>query len=158
MARAKKYPVAKYGPPVLEHLANGKSLSWVCQQKGMPCLETVYRWMREDEEFERDYRTAKREAVTALMEKARDIADDTSGDMYTDENGRKKPNGAAIQRAKLQVDTYKWFAAKLEPKTYGDKLDMTTNGKDMPTPILGGLAKNPSAEEFVEHVRTDDDD
>lgn len=32
---------------------------------------------------------------------------------------------------------------------YGSKLDMTTNGKDLPTPILGGLTKN---------VPTDDSD
>ncbi len=28
--------------------------------------------------------------------------------------------------------------SKMKPKKYGDKLDMTTNGKDIPQPIYGG--------------------
>jgi len=41
--------------------------------------------------------------------------------------------------ARVEVDARKWFASKFLPKRFGDKLDMTTNGKDLPTPILGGL-------------------
>lgn len=41
--------------------------------------------------------------------------------------------------AKVEIDTRKWFASKFLPKMYGDKVDLTTNGKDMPTPLLGGL-------------------
>lgn len=46
------------------------------------------------------------------------------------------------QMARVEIDARKWFASKFLPKRYGDKLDMTTNGKDLPTPILGGLSQN----------------
>ena len=37
--------------------------------------------------------------------------------------------GQHIQRDRLQADTIKWIMSKLLPKTYGDKLDLTTDGK-----------------------------
>jgi hypothetical protein len=46
------------------------------------------------------------------------------------------------QMARVEIDARKWFASKFLPKRYGDKLDMTTNGKDLPTPLLGGLSRN----------------
>ncbi len=40
------------------------------------------------------------------------------------------------QMARVEIDARKWFASKFLPKQYGDKVDVTTNGKDMPTPII----------------------
>ena len=34
-------------------------------------------------------------------------------------------NGDAVQRSRLRIDTRKWYASKLAPKKYGDKLDLT---------------------------------
>lgn len=42
--------------------------------------------------------------------------------------------------AKVEIDTRKWFASKFLPKQYGDKVDLTTNGKDLPSPLLGGVS------------------
>lgn len=41
--------------------------------------------------------------------------------------------------ARVELDTRKWFASKLLPKRYGDKLDMTSDGKALPQPILAML-------------------
>lgn len=41
--------------------------------------------------------------------------------------------------AKVEIDARKWFASKFLPKQYGDKIDHTTNGRDLPSPILGLL-------------------
>lgn len=43
------------------------------------------------------------------------------------------------QTAKVILDNRRWFASKFLPKQYGDKIDHTTNGKDMVIPILGGI-------------------
>lgn len=37
--------------------------------------------------------------------------------------------------ARVEIDTRKWFASKFLPKKYGDKLDLTSDGKALPTPI-----------------------
>lgn len=158
MARKRVYTIEKHGALVLEQLANGKSLLAVCRMHGMPNPEVIYRWIREDDEFAKSYDRAKRDAVTALMEEALEISDDGRNDTYVDEKGRTRVDFDNIHRSKLRIETRKWYASKLLPKVYGDKVDVTTNGKDMPTPILGGLAKNPSPEEFDEDVRADDDD
>ena len=46
-------------------------------------------------------------------------------------------NGEHIQRSRLRVDTRKWYLSKLNPKKYGDKVDVTTKGKEITNPILG---------------------
>jgi hypothetical protein len=70
---------------------------------------------------------AKEEAADALAEDIIEIADEAR-------QMRIDPNSARVA-----IDAYKWTASKLKPKKYGDKVDLTTNGKDMPTPILGIL-------------------
>lgn len=43
------------------------------------------------------------------------------------------------QMARVEIDTRKWLASKLLPKKYGDKLDLTSDGKALPQPLLGGV-------------------
>jgi hypothetical protein len=108
----------------------------------MPAKTTVFRWLRENEEFRNQYARAKEEATDALAEELLDIADDASNDwMESNKPGDNSVilNGEHLQRSRLRVDTRKWLMSKMKPKKYGEKLDMTTNGKDMPTPILSGI-------------------
>jgi len=44
------------------------------------------------------------------------------------------------QMARVEIDARKWFASKFLPKRYGDKVDVTSDGKALPTPIYGGLS------------------
>jgi hypothetical protein len=59
------------------------------------------------------------------------------------------PNSVAVQRARLKVDTRKWLLSKLQPKKYGDKLDMNVAGKD------GGPIQAAIAVTFVRTNGTD---
>ena len=38
-------------------------------------------------------------------------------------------------------DSAKWWLERRKKKEFGNNVDVTTNGKDLPTPILGGLTK-----------------
>lgn len=129
---------------ICEHLALGESIRTVCAPKHMPSIQTFFRWLREKPEFSEQYARAKQESADAMAEDIIDIADDGSNDWmerhYRDQT-EWVTNGEALQRSKLRVDTRKWLMAKMKPKRYGDKIDMTTNGKDLPTPILGGVTK-----------------
>ena len=42
---------------------------------------------------------------------------------------------AAVQALRVQIDSLKWVLSKIAPKKYGDKLDVTSNGKALPTSI-----------------------
>lgn len=122
-------------------LAEGISLRTVCKGEEMPDLSTIFRWMRVHPEFNNQYAKAKEESADAMLEETMDIADNGSNDwMATNdpENPGFKFNGESFQRSRLRVDTRKWAMSKLKPKKYGDKIDMTTNGKDLPSPIYGG--------------------
>jgi len=44
------------------------------------------------------------------------------------EEGRKKVNHENIQRDRLRVDSRKWYASKVLPKIYGDKLAKELSG------------------------------
>jgi hypothetical protein len=53
--------------------------------------------------------------------------------------------------ARVEIDARKWFACKFLPKRFGDKLDMTTNQKEFPSPILpiGYVRSNDSNPENI---------
>lgn len=133
-----------------ERIALGASLRTVCKADDMPGMATVFSWLREYPEFQEQYARACEERTEAMSEDILDIADDGTNDwveMNGDENQKERYsfNGEALQRSRLRVDTRKWLMSKMKPKKYGDKLDMTTNGKELPAPILGGLSmKDPT--------------
>jgi hypothetical protein len=110
-------------------LASGKSVRTICKDAGMPGMETIFRWLRENPDFREQYARAKAEAADALVEEMLDIADDGLNDWMEvhDKDGvcvSYKINGEHVQRSRLRLDTRKWIAAKLKPKKYGDQLDL----------------------------------
>jgi hypothetical protein len=116
------------GDKICDQLTQGMSLVKICKADAMPATVTIYKWLREHPEFANNYARAR----------------DNQADYYADEILEIADNAEDPQKARLQVDTRKWVASKLKPKKFGDKIDMTTNGKDLPTPILGGAAKSVS--------------
>jgi hypothetical protein len=106
-------------------IAEGNSLRKIAAMEGMPTLRTIMNWLNRHDEFVQQYARAKESQADAYEELMLEVA-------RTEKD---------VQRARLIVDTMKWTASKLKPKKYGDKVDYTTNGKDLPTPILGGLSK-----------------
>lgn len=111
---------AKMGRPTLfsddvadeicDKLSQGISLSKICSNsEHLPTSRTVWRWIRENEDFCRKYELAKEESADHLAEEAIEIADAT----YTD--------ATEIQQARLRIDTRKWYASKAKPKKYGDR-------------------------------------
>lgn len=113
-------------------LAQGESLRTVCKEEEMPSVVTVFSWMRKHEEFLNQYTRAKEESADALSDEMLDIADDGSNDWMEVHKGGYTAtlvDQEAVQRSKLRVETRKWIASKLKPKKYGDKVDVTSDGK-----------------------------
>lgn len=134
---------------ICAELSIGRSLRSVCEDEGMPTVKTVFNWLRSYEGFLQQYEKAKEESSDAMAEDLLHIADTpVMGEIKT-----IKPDGTVeikqdemLGHRRLQVDARKWLMSKMKPKKYGEKLDMTTNGKDLPTPILGGLTKDVSTD------------
>lgn len=146
MAKVKtetKHPVgrpSKYSQEladdVCSYLSTGESLRTVCTHKGMPEARTIFRWLREKEDFCQQYTRAKQEAADALAEEIIDIADDGTNDYMTITKGDYSYNvedKEVTNRSKLRVETRKWIMAKMKPKKYGDKVDVTSGGEKIET-------------------------
>lgn len=123
-----------------EYIASGYSMRKVCEMDKMPAMSTFFKWLREHDEFSKQYARACEERTEAMAEDILDIADDGTNDtkLITGKNGDEYyvTDNDVIQRSKLRVDTRKWLMAKMKPKKYGDKIDMTSDGKALPTPII----------------------
>lgn len=109
---------------ICDLLSDGISLRKVCFREDMPDKSTVFSWLRTHKEFADQYARAKQEGTDAWAEELHDISDDVESDKD------------AINKARLQIDTRKWLMAKMKPKKYGDKLDLTSDGEKLPTPII----------------------
>lgn len=119
---------------VCEEIAStSKSLKTICDQEGMPSVRTVLHWLRDKEDFLRQYTRAKEEQADLLVEEMIDISDDGSNDLMTITKGNETyeaENKEVVNRSKLRVETRKWIASKLKPKKYGDKVTNEITGKD----------------------------
>ena len=82
---------------------------------------------------------AKQLQMEHMAEEMIDIADDGSNDLMTIVKGDEsyeQENKEIVNRAKIRIDTRKWLMSKLNPKKYGDKLDLTSDNKALaPTNI-----------------------
>ncbi len=112
---------------ICDRLSDGESLRKICEDENMPVKSTVLKWIRDKKELKDQYARAKEESADAFAEEMLQIADDVD-----------LKNNNSIQQARLKIDTMKWLMSKQKPKKYGDKLDLTSDGKVLPTPIYGG--------------------
>lgn len=110
---------------ICNQLSEGISLRTVCSGEGMPNKQTVFRWFRENKEFCDQYARAKEESADALAEEVLELSDESSRVVL----GIDRSDNARVQAMKLRVDTRKWIMSKMKPKKYGDKMDLTSDGK-----------------------------
>lgn len=125
---------------ICEELSLGFSIRTVCKPDEMPAISTFFRWMRENEEFQKQYARAKQEAADAMAEDILDIADDGTNDWMEaqrkDGSTYYKPDYETIQRSKLRVETRKFLMAKMKPKRYGEKIDVTSDGEKLNNVVI----------------------
>lgn len=101
---------------ICDLLVDGRSFSHICAAIDVP-KQSIARWIRENPKFRHQYRKAKRQQAQFAVDEILEIADDDSKDVIGE---LQMPNGVAVQRAKLRIDTRMKLAAKLLPKVYGD--------------------------------------
>lgn len=126
---------------ICARLSEGVSLRTICLSEDMPVASSVFLWLRTKKGFSEQYARAKEESADAMSEEILDIADDGRNDWMTITRGDtdiEVVNHEVVNRSKLRVDTRKWIMAKMKPKKYGDKLDLTSDNKPLPSPIYGG--------------------
>lgn len=132
MGRPSSY-TPELGDLILNGLIAGESMRKLCAPEDMPDRGTVVRWLAEHPDF------------AAKYAHAREAQADTMDDMILEEAEKVTPETAAAARVK--IDAYKWRAAKLKPKVYGDKIQHAdADGGKLETPVVTVTLVRPGAE------------
>jgi hypothetical protein len=120
---------------IIEEMVKGNSLvSIVENNPQIPRIRTIFNWLNSgnnsfDSEFLRNYARAQEIRAEREFEEIKTIADDQVNDVYYDKDGNECINHNVINRSRLMVDARKWRISKMQPKKYGDKLDITSGEK-----------------------------
>lgn len=86
-----------------------RSLRDVCRLNGMPSESAVYSWLIEHPEFAEMYARTR----------------DTIADMNANDILKIADDATDANLARVRIDARKWWAAKVAPKKYGEKLAVT---------------------------------
>lgn len=106
------------GDLICNRVSNGESTITICKEDGMPSKGTLFRWLREHEEFRDQYAQAKQDLAHFWAEETIEIADNA------------KPIDGRVDKPRLQVDARKWIVSKLLPKVYSEKHIAEITGRD----------------------------
>jgi hypothetical protein len=98
---------------VLAEMTNGRTMSAVSAELGVPPGAMRY-WLTKDPALYKRYQVARELQGTAYAEHAVDIADGATN--------------KTVGVARLRVDTYRWFAARANPREWGDKQFVESEG------------------------------
>lgn len=110
------------GVLICQRIADGESLSQICEDPAFPTRSTVQRHLRDNADFREAYRVAQVDRMHVFADEIVSIADEPLPADLPDEKGAL---AAFVQKQRLRVDARKWVASKLAPKTFGDQVAVT---------------------------------
>lgn len=135
---------AKVWPQVLAHIASGDALSTALQRLDAP---PSYTWakiqLRENTALQAAYRAAIEDRADALADDIIALADSEPPAHL-----EGPALSAWVQQLKLRVHAREWTAAKLRPRVYGEKIDVSVQHTQIS--VLAALER---AERRVETLR-----
>ncbi len=113
---------------ICQRLGKGEPLAVICRDEHMPSVSTVSNWKRDSADFSAAFARAREEGFDQIAADCLDIADETSQDTLSTENG-DRPNTEWLARSKLRIETRLKLLAKWDPKRYGDKVQTEHSGE-----------------------------
>lgn len=117
MGRPSKYTEAM-ADDICARIACGESMRAISFDPVMPAMSTLFKWLREHQEFSEQYARAKEESGDVDAERIEDVAKDVLDGKVDPASGR------------VAIDAFKWTASKKRPKKYGDKVQQELTGRD----------------------------
>jgi hypothetical protein len=119
---------------ICDRIANGETLHEICSDPHMPSQTVVRQWRVDDVHgFSDRYQRARQEQTHTYVDQIMTIADDGRNDWMA-RNDPDNPgwamNGEHIARSRMRIDTRKWYASKILPKLYGERIDATVSNTD----------------------------
>ncbi len=106
---------SKYTPEIAalicERIAAGESVRSICRKADMPGQTAVFAWLATHEDFAKQYARAKEAGCDALAEEALEVG--------------RSATAKTAHAARVHLDAIRWYAGKIAPKKYGDKLELS---------------------------------
>jgi hypothetical protein len=93
---------------LLERLTQGESLIKICRESGMPNWNAIWRYMARNPQAQERYAVARAAQAHIIAQEALDEAIKGSGDPARD---------------RLAFDARRWYASKVAPRSFGDRVD-----------------------------------
>ena len=123
---------------ICTRIAQGESLTAICKDPSMPGMQTVQDWLaaaakgREKyKQFLTDYTIARQHWADATFTGMIELAQSCPLDRDS------------IAKTRLVLDTKKWVLARMNPRKYGNRLDVTSQGEQLPPAILVEIINAP---------------
>lgn len=125
---ARKYTeeeIQDFKDKIIDELWKGHSLRKVLRKnKELPSRRYIYEWLNPnndkfDAAFSNQYAHVREDVADDYFEQILEIGRKVKNKEIEPANGR------------VAIDALKWAASRMKPKKYGDKLDLTTGGKEL---------------------------
>ena len=131
---------------IIEQLYQGKALHNIIDNNTsniqLPTAYTFFKWLANDAQLTAIYHYAREVKAHKIFDECLSIADNLE---------RNEDTIAQIQRDRLRLDARKFYLAKVLPKVYGDKVDITSNGEAVNVLSLGvGIAPPEQQDKGIE--------
>lgn len=132
MGRRKTYDRDAIVASICERLATGEPLMQVLRTPGMPAIKTFNEWREEDKEIDAKVGRARDQGHEALAVQCLAIIDEQPERVP----GSGAKDAAHVAWQKARVETRLRLLACWDPRRYGNKVDLTSDGKTMPAPTI----------------------
>lgn len=123
---------------IIDEITEGKSIRAILREAKikLPSNRLFLKWVAEDESLSKQYAYSMGLRADLMFEDMLDIADSVEDDLIILPDGREVVNNNVIQRDKLRVDTRKWALSRMNPKKYGEKVDLSSSDGSMTPKVL----------------------
>lgn len=131
---------------IIDEMSEGKSMRQICRdydRTKVPNASTIFEWLDADAIFAKHYAKADNVRAEGLFDEILDIARTTEeGETVTEkETGTEIKRGDMLGHRRLKIDAIKWALSKMNSRKFGDKIDHTTDGKEIKNTITVGYGK-----------------
>jgi hypothetical protein len=136
---------------VLARIEDGELVTDACVAESMSKL-TLYAWRDATDANKVRYARAREAQADKIAEDAMVIADDASGDTRYGPRDALIPDSEYQSRSRLRFDARRWYLSKIAPRTYGDKLDVTSGGKPLSRDQMANMTAAQLREEIAKRI------
>jgi hypothetical protein len=124
---------------ICQEIEKGRSLRSILKEdENMPSSSTFFIWLKESEIKSKRYELATDLRTDILFDEIIDIAYNTEEGTTTKETERgvEITTGDMLGHRRLKIDALKWSLSKLNPKKYGEKIQVDQDVKQITEIIL----------------------